>query len=210
MRLPAKKRPGNPVLASDWNLMIDALQARTPMPAHNAELVASTCGFTYRFRQSSSQSAVQSGQPFAEIISWNEGNTRKTGIRGGAVYAGDKVWNVDHQPLNLGASGVFQVWLEIGVTAVVEDNVLLPGIKTSTAPQWKQQSGDNFDDQQIPELPEGTGKAIVAIGTLTIEDGAARLLPASRGSILISHCPGILWHSRILDPEPAAEDPYQQ
>jgi hypothetical protein len=52
MRLPGKKRSGNPILASDWNMLIDALEARTPRPGMGVELVAMTGGFTYRVRKS--------------------------------------------------------------------------------------------------------------------------------------------------------------
>jgi hypothetical protein len=199
MRLPSKKRPGNPILAKDWNLLIHALEARTPRPSAGLELVATTGGFTYRARKTAGgSSATIPGDPFAEIITWKDGETKKTGIRGGAVYAGDKVWNVDHKALNLEAAGTFKVWLEVGVTANVEDEVLLPGLKTSTAPEWKQVSGDDsYPNQTIPTAPAGTGKAIIAIGILTIADGAATLMPAGGGSIRIDHCPGTLSHTRL-------------
>jgi hypothetical protein len=201
MRLPSKKRPGNQILAADWNLLIDALQARTPRPSHGMEIVSSSGGFSYRLRQVAGGGELSlPGQPFAEIITWKEGETKKTGIRGGAVYAGDKVWNVEHRELNLDASGSYRVWLEVGVTANVFDDVLFPGLDTSTAPEWKQQSGNgDYGDQEIPEVPSGTGKAVIAIGELNIANGSATLIPASAGSIQIEHCPGSLWHTRILD-----------
>lgn len=52
MRLPPKKRPGNPILASDWNMLIDALEARTPRTGSGLEMVSSSGGFTYRVRRS--------------------------------------------------------------------------------------------------------------------------------------------------------------
>lgn len=52
MRLPPKKRPGNPILASDWNTLIDALEARTPRTGSGLEMVSSSGGFTYRVRKS--------------------------------------------------------------------------------------------------------------------------------------------------------------
>lgn len=52
MRLPPKKRPGNPILASDWNMLIDALEARTPRTGSGLEMVSSSGGFTYRVRKS--------------------------------------------------------------------------------------------------------------------------------------------------------------
>lgn len=198
MRLPSKKRPGNPILAADWNLLIDALQARTPRPSHGMEIVSSSGGFSYRMRHAAGGDLSSPGQPFAEIITWKEGETKKTGIRGGAVYAGDKVWNVEHRELNLDASGSYRVWLEVGVTANVADGVLLPGLETSTAPVWMQQSGEgDYLDQQIPQAPSGTGTAVIAIGTLNITNGVATLTPASEGSIIIFHCPGTLRHERI-------------
>ena len=198
MRLPPKKRPGNPILASDWNTLIEALEARTPRPSAGLDLISMSGGFAYRVRQMGGGNGTIPGEPFAEIITWKDGETKKTGIRGGVVYAGDKVWNVDHKPLNLEASGTFKVDLEVGVTANVEDGVLLPGIKTSTAPEWMQVSGDGqYPNQTIPTAPAGTGKAIIAIGILTIEDGAATLMPAGGGSIRIDHCPGTISHTRV-------------
>ena len=199
MRLPSKKRPGNPVLASDWNLLIDALIARTPRPGPGTEIVSSSGGFSFRVRTTAGGgSAAAPGEPFAEIVTWKEAEIKKTGIRGGTVYAGDKVWNVENKALDLEAAGSFRVWVEVGVTANVEDGVLLPGLQTSTAPEWKQESGDgNYPDQDIPEAPSGSGKAIIAIGVLTIANGTATLAPASGGSISINHCPGNLGHTRI-------------
>lgn len=52
MRLPPKKRPGNPILASDWNTLVDALEARTPRTGSGLEMVSSSGGFTYRVRKS--------------------------------------------------------------------------------------------------------------------------------------------------------------
>ena len=197
MRLPPKKRPGNPILASDWNMLLDALAARTPRPSAGLELVSTSGGFIYRVRTVAAGGSSVQGDPFAEIITYKDGEVSKTGIRGGVVYAGDKVWNVDHRELNLEASGTFLVWLEIGVTANVEDDVLLPGLETSSTPVW-QQAEDDYPDQAIPEAPSGSGTAIVAIGTLQIEDGKAKLTPAGRGSIRIDHCPGTLSHTRLL------------
>ena len=199
MNLPPKKRPGNPILASDWNTMVDALAARTPRPSATLEIVSTSGGFSYRARHGAgSGSSAGSDCPFGQITTWVEGAgdeaATKTGIKGGVVYAGDKVWNVSNKELNLEATGTFLVWLEISVTANVEDEVLLPGLKTSTEPVWKQvgSSGGNYPDQTIPTAPAGTGKAIVAIGLLTIKDGVAKLSPTGCGTIYVSHCPGSL------------------
>ena len=46
-RLPEKKKPGDPVLAADWNALLDAIAARTPRPGAGLELIASSGGFAY-------------------------------------------------------------------------------------------------------------------------------------------------------------------
>lgn len=46
-RLPERKKPGDPVLASDWNTLLDAISARTPRPGAGLELIASSGGFAY-------------------------------------------------------------------------------------------------------------------------------------------------------------------
>jgi len=195
MRLPPKKRPGNPILATDWNTLVDALAARTPRPSATLEIVSTSGGFSYRARQAAaSTGAALSDCPFGQIVTWVEDETTKTGIKGGVIYAGDKVWNVPNKELNLEATGTFLIWLEIGVTANVGDGVLLPGLQTSTTPEWKQvgSDGGNYPGQTIPTAPAGTGKAVVAIGLLTIADGAATLSPAGCGTIRVTHCPGSL------------------
>lgn len=199
MRLPSKKRPGHPILAKDWNLLIDALEARTPRPSVGLELVFSSGGFAYRAPKSKSDRTGNAAPcAFGEIIQFKENDTEKTGIRGGVIYAGDKVWNVAHRALNLEASGTFKVWVEVAVKGNVEDGVLLPGLETSSAPEWKQASDEgNYPDQEMPELPSGNGKAIIAIGILTIEEGRASLERVGCGAIQITHCPGTLGHTRI-------------
>ena len=197
MKLPPKKRPGNPILASDWNTLIDALEARTPRPGMGLELVSAAGGFTFRARKSSASESSQSTNcPFGEIITYQDGDTLKTGIQGGVVYAGDKVWDVEPKALTLTATGTYKVWLEVNVTANVEDEVLLPGIKTSTEPAWKQ-SGDSYPTQTMPTAPSGTGKAIIALGTLTLKDGKANFVKTGCGVVRIDHCPGTLTHTRF-------------
>lgn len=198
MKLPSKKRPGNPILASDWNMLIDAIEARTPRPGIGTELVSTSGGFTYRVRKTAALGPDSGECAFGEILSFKEGEQIKTGIRGGVVYAGKNVWNVDHHPLDLDASGTFKVWLEVGVTANEEDGVLLPGINTSTAPEWNLVNGDdNYPNQTIPTAPTGNGKAIIAAGILTIEAGSATFAKAGCGTIRIDHCPGTLTHVRL-------------
>ena len=47
MRLPQKKKPGDPVLAADWNLLLEAIEARTPRSGTGLEFMSSSGGFCY-------------------------------------------------------------------------------------------------------------------------------------------------------------------
>jgi hypothetical protein len=66
MRLPLKKKPGDPVLAEDWNLLLDAIAARTPRPGNGLELIASSGGFAYS-RPGPPAAPFQHLPPFAVI-----------------------------------------------------------------------------------------------------------------------------------------------
>ena len=44
-RLPQKKKPGDPVLAADWNTLLDAIAARTPMADHHPDAKEGVAAF---------------------------------------------------------------------------------------------------------------------------------------------------------------------
>lgn len=78
MRLPEKKKPGDPVLAADWNLLLEAIAARTPRPGQGLELVAVSGGFAYS-RPGNAAHRAQSLPPFGVIgIAKQEGDYRVT------------------------------------------------------------------------------------------------------------------------------------
>jgi hypothetical protein len=207
MRLPPKKRPGNPILASDWNALIEALEARTPRPSAGLELIWVSGGFAYRVRQMAgggeTSSASASIRPFGEIITWQDGETKKTGIRGGTIICGDQNWNIDPQSVNPEADGIWLV--SIAVTAEVnrdDDNeILLPGVKTGTKPtgDWTKTTwneGTDYPENEAPQVSTGEGTIILPIGKLTIADGAVRLEPTGSGGFTINHCAGTLGFNR--------------
>ena len=47
MRLPPRKNPGDPVLAKDWNLLLEAIARRSPQPGEGLQLISSSGGFAY-------------------------------------------------------------------------------------------------------------------------------------------------------------------
>ena len=204
MRLPEKKRPGNPVLASDWNLLLEAIAARTPRPSPGLELVHSSGGFIYRLRPVAGGGATVPGEPcpFGEIITWVDGEQAKTGIRGGIIHCGDQNWNVDPQELNLGADGAWLVSIKVDVEVNRDDDgeLLLPGVKTGTKPtDWTLDAwieGDDYPENTPPVAETGNGTVVLPIGKLTIRNGAARLEAAGCGHFTVTHCAGTLGYTR--------------
>lgn len=65
-RLPQKKKPGDPILAEDWNTLLDAIAARTPRSGTGLELIASSGGFAYS-QPSTALVPRQSLPPFSVI-----------------------------------------------------------------------------------------------------------------------------------------------
>jgi len=207
MKLPPKKRPGNPILASDWNTLVDALAARTPRPSAGMEIVFTSGGFIYRVRPSASAAPAPVSCPFGEIITWIEGEGEnaetKTGIRGGVVYVGDKNFNIDATALNLEADGTWLVYFEIECESNRDDDgeIILPGIKTTAAETLPMQhlvreTGTNYPDNTPPAASNGIGTVIVPLGKLSITDGTPSFEPVSCGNILIGQCAGVLSHTR--------------
>ena len=204
MKLPPKKRPGNPILASDWNMLLDALTARTPRPSAGLELVSMSGGFAYRVRQSSSgESSGGTPCPFGEIITWNVGTIGKTGIRGGIVHCGDQNWNFDPQEVNPQADGVWLVSIgfEVEVNRDDDGELLLPGVKTGTKPtgNWTKtawSAGTDYPENTAPDVSTGQGNLVLPIGKLTVSSGSVRLEPAGCGSFTINHCAGTLTYTR--------------
>ena len=205
MRLPEKKRSGNPVLASDWNLLLEAIAARTPRPSPGLELVHSSGGFIYRLRPVAGGGATVPGEPcpFGEIITWVDGEQAKTGIRGGIIHCGDQNWNVDPQELNLGADGAWLVSIKVDVEVNRDDDeeLLLPGIKSGDRPSgdWDKTAwseGTDYPANENPEPDTGSGTIYLPVGKLTIADGSARLDPAGCGNFTITHCAGTLGYTR--------------
>lgn len=89
MRLPQKKKPGDPVLASDWNLLLDAIAARTPRPGSGLELIASSGGFAYS--KPAAVSAPHAGLPPFGVIGIEKKDS-------GFLVTVKEGWVIERQP----------------------------------------------------------------------------------------------------------------
>jgi hypothetical protein len=124
-------------------------------------------------------------------------------LRGGIIICGEKTWNMDDQPLNLGVSGIWLVSISVSVTVNRDDGnkLLLPGVKTGTRPgtTWTQtawSSGTDYPNGNAPSASSGTGTVILPIGQLTIENSVATFANTGCGGFTIEHCAGSLSYYR--------------
>lgn len=84
MKLPQKKKIGDPILASDWNLLIDAITARTPRSGIGLNFTATAGGFSYSAPPATTQS--DAGQPPFSVIAiekYGEGGYYKLTLKEG-------------------------------------------------------------------------------------------------------------------------------
>jgi len=201
MRLPSKKRPGNPILASDWNLLIDALQASTPRPSHGMEIVSTTGGFRYRVRRigTDATAAAPPPCPFGGLVRIVAEQGAVTGIRGGTVHCGDKNFIIDDAQTPA-SDGEWIACLSVSCEVNQDDDnsILLPGVKTGTAPSGIQyaSAGSGYPDNSNPSAGSGQGTIILPIGWVMVENGNPRFWPDGCGNFVINHCVGTLSYHR--------------
>ena len=186
MRLPDKKRPGNPVLASDWNLLLDAIAARTPRPSPGLELVQSSGGFAYRMRPAAggSGAGATTCRAFFATEVRNVGEVPHLFLVTGQVMGGEG--NLTPE-IDLGAvddppEDDRFVWLAISGEGVVEDGVLLPGFEVQDA---EVGSGAEMPSNTLPTASSPSGTVHVLLGEW--HDGEFR--PVRCGNIQVGFCP---------------------
>lgn len=213
MKFPNPPRKGEPT-RKDYDDLLRWLRANNVVGIAGGRVVTSPNGKTLIPRLSvsgsgSGQQAASAPCYFGEIITYSEtegsgsAETQKTGIRGGYLEAGKKIWNVPNREINLEADGEFMIYIKVRVTANMDTahSVTLSGLDTSEEPTWEHVGGsDDYPDKTIPKIfpttEPGKGIAIIPIGKLTIANGAASLLPTGCGNLVVDHCPGVLTHHR--------------
>ena len=89
MRLPQKKKPGDPIMAEDWNLLLDAIAARTPRPGDGLKFISSSGGFAYA-APTAARRHSQGQPPFSVIGIAKSGGGYKVTIKEG--------WVIERQP----------------------------------------------------------------------------------------------------------------
>lgn len=110
MKLPLKKKPGDPVLARDWNLLLDALAARSPRQGSGLELISSSGGFAYSLPPGAAVPR-QALPPFAVIGIHKAGNQWEVYIKEG--------WVIERKPKSYGSEPAVKFWMpKVGETTL--------------------------------------------------------------------------------------------
>lgn len=171
--------------------LLQSIQRRTPSAAGDCEthhVPGATIVTPRRDRRRGRGGA--SICPFGKLVNNAGAGEDKKGINGGVLIAGDKIWNVAAQAINLASSGDFLAWLEVGVTCNSEDGLPLPNLLTSTEPTWQNGSlAGGYPDMTQPDGATPAGTAIVPIGAFSVTGGAVTFTPVACGSITLGYCP---------------------
>jgi len=114
-------------------------------------------------------------------------------LLGGTVTAGEGnelVADIDLGEIGAEPDDGTYFWLICEGEAVIEDDVLLPGINLTSA---TVDSGTTFPPTNtIPTVADPTGLLHISLGSWS----QGRFIPAGCGDIQISHCPGNLSYER--------------
>lgn len=109
MKLPPRKKKDDPILASDWNMLLDALAARTPCTGAGLALASSSGGFAYSLPTPLGQ--LPKGQsPFSVIAIETGGVSYLVTIKEG--------WVIERQPMSESSPAVLFHMPKYGTTSL--------------------------------------------------------------------------------------------
>jgi hypothetical protein len=163
-RLPPRKKRGDPVLAEDWNAMLDAIASRTPRPGTGLELIASSGGFAYS-RTGPGLAPTPALPPFAVIgIEKKDGGYRVTVKEGWVIERKPKSGDTPTVKFHIPKVGEEtldtiprpQIAMSFGDTLwckIVTDEMG----EISEEPEILAAAEDQDGNHYYPEDPEGSG-----------------------------------------------------
>lgn len=193
MRLPPKKRPGNPILAKDWNLLIDALEARTPCPGPGTEIIRSSAGFTFRVRPRAGSSSPVQCVPLAILPS------RPPYIAAAATPPpeGSKRYHIEWGTVNHIVADNWNAHFDISTTTYFFAKITLTAGDELKVADWEIVTGPSWDSHQTPDWPVGEPRPAsmaILLGQVWVdEDGSHFISPNGGGSIQVTeHIASIL------------------
>ncbi len=186
MRLPNHKRPGDPVLARDWNLLLDAIAARTPRPGPGMELVFGSGGFVYRVRPRAGGSAVAECVPLA-ILS---GRPPYIPAPAGAPAEGSKRYFIEWGTVNDVVATNWDAHFDLSTTTYFFAKITLTTGDVLKVSSWEIETGPNYDSHTTPDWAIGDPRPnsmVVLLGSVFVDgDGRHAVSQNGGGSIRVS------------------------
>jgi hypothetical protein len=193
MRLPQRKKPGDPILAAEWNLLLEAIAARTPRAGAGLELIASSGGFAYS-RQSPTSSRHAGLPPFSVIGIEKQASSYLVTIKEG--------WVIERKPKSESKPAVKfhipkvgektldtiprpQITMAIGDTLWCRFTTDTMG-EISEEPEVFASSEDQEGTHYYPEDPEGSGSdgnTFVKLFKLIDDDGSPAVVVFQQSDI---------------------------
>lgn len=186
MRLPPKKRPGNPILASDWNLMIDALIARTPRPGPGTEIVSSSGGFSFRVRPTAGGGTATANPVPLAIL-----GSRPPYIEAPTTTPSEtsKRYYIEWGTLN---NIVAENWDEdfvVSSTTYFFAKATLRTTGSLLVTKWEIVTGSAYNSETTPDWVVGEPRpshAVVMLGMVYVSDGVHFISQTGGGSLVVS------------------------
>jgi hypothetical protein len=187
MRLPSKKRPGNPILAKDWNLLIDALEARTPRPGPGTEIVATTAGFTFRVKPSAAGGSSAKSVPLTIL------GSRPPYIAAPGTppnpQSTSKRYYIEWGTLNNLVAENWNASFDVSATTYFFAKATLRTTGSLLVTRWEIVTGSNYDSHEMPDWQIGASRpniAVVSLGMVFVSDGVHTVAQSGGGSLVVS------------------------
>ena len=200
MHLPPKKRPGHPILAADWNLLIDALEARTPRPGPGMEIVSSTGGFTFRVKSSAPGGGGTKAVPLT-VIGTRPPYIAPTNPLPQSSTA--KRYYIEWGTLNNLVAENWNAHFDVSSTTYFFAKATLRTVDSLWVTSWEIVTGPNSNSHPNPDWPIAAPRpshAVVLLGTVFVTDGSHFISQSGGGSIVISE------HISSIQPGSSAGD----
>ena len=186
MRLPSKKRPGNPILATDWNLLIDALEARTPRPGPGTEIVSTTAGFTFRVKPSAAGGSSARAVPLAIL------GSRPAYIPAPATppdpETTSKRYYIEWGTLNNLVAENWDAGFVVSSTTYFFAKATLRTTGSMLVTGWEIVTGSDYDSHEMPDWAVGANRpnrAVVLLGMVYVNDGIHNIAQMGGGSLVV-------------------------
>lgn len=184
MHLPSKKRPGNPILAKDWNMLIDALEARTPRPGPGMEIVSSSGGFTFRVK-TSAPGGGKKLVPLAILGARPPYIAPPTPLPPNST---SRRYYIEWGTLNNLVAQNWNTHFDVSSTTYFFAKANLRTVDSFLVTSWEIVTGPTFSSHASPDWPIGTerpGLAIVLLGTVFVTNGGHFISQSGGGSLVL-------------------------